>query len=305
MSVELRQAISDYIDANGGGEGFFCTAIGGLTLLRTRHASPIPNHIIYRPQLCMVVQGAKSIMVGDVAFDYGEMQAMIASVEVPGIGTVVEATPTRPLLVLTLELDVPLLRETMRQLAQSPAPRDDNGLGVYVHDIGTELTGCLLRLLGLLSTPHEIPVLSPLLLREIYYRLLTGANGDKLRMLGLPESRMRRVADALHLLRSDFTRPVRIEELATTAGMSASSFHQHFKQLTSMTPLQYQKHLRLLEAKRLMVAEDANVTRAALHVGYESASQFSREYVRMFGLTPKRDAVATRKLYQMHAAPSM
>lgn len=307
MSAELRQAVSSYIEANGAGEGFFCTAIDGLTLLRTCQPS-IPQHIIYRPQLCVVLQGAKSMMVGDVTFDYREMQAMIASVEIPGIGKVVEATKARPLLVIALELDVPLLRETLKQLPPppvAPAPHSGKGLGVYVHDVDTELAGCLLRLLDLLAKPHQISMLLPLLLRETYYHLLTGPNGAKLSLLSLPESRARRVADALYLLRSDFTRPVRIKELAATAGMSASSFHQHFKQLTSMTPLQYQKHLRLLEAKRLMVAENANVTRAALHVGYESASQFSREYLRLFGLTPKRDASETRKLYQMHLAPSI
>lgn len=176
------------------------------------------------------------------------MQALVASVELPGVGRVLEATPERPLLVMALELDVPLLIETMRQLPPAPPSGADHGLGLYVVDT-------------------------------------------------------RRVADALHMLRCDFARPVRIDELAVTAGMSVSSFHHHFKQLTSMTPLQYQKQLRLLEAKRLMVAENANVTRAAFHVGYESASQFSREYVRMFGLTPRRDALAARTLYRMHAAP--
>lgn len=303
MCLELQRVITHYLDTSGGGEGLFCTAIDGLTFFRTSHTT-LPNHLIYRPELCVVVQGGKSIMVGDIVFDYREMQALVASIEIPGIGKVIEATPARPLLVMALELDVPLLLDTMRQLAISPAPGGGNGLGVFVHDIGAPLADCLLRLVNLLTTPDDIPMLLPLLLREIYYRLLTGPNGDKLGMLGFPESHMRRVADALYLLRADFARTVRIDELAAAAGMSASSFHQHFKQLTSMTPLQYQKHLRLLEAKRMMVVEDANVMRAAFHVGYESVSQFSREYVRMFGLTPKRDAAAARSLYQMHAAPS-
>jgi AraC-like DNA-binding protein len=302
MSVELQQAVARYIDGNGGGDGLFRTAVDGLTLMRASHTS-LPNHLIYRPELCVVVQGAKSVMLGDVALDYREMQALVASVELPGVGRVLEATPERPLLVMALELDVPLLIETMRQLPPAPPSGAEHGLGLYVVDVGAPLADCLLRLLNLLGAPQEIPMLLPLLLREIYFRLLNGPHRDKFAMLGLPESRTRRVADALHMLRCDFARPVRIDELAVTAGMSVSSFHHHFKQLTSMTPLQYQKQLRLLEAKRLMVAENANVTRAAFHVGYESASQFSREYVRMFGLTPRRDALVARTLYRMHAAP--
>ncbi|WP_202424245.1 AraC family transcriptional regulator [Duganella levis] len=196
MSVELQQALARYIDGNGGGDGLFRTAIDGLTLMRASHTS-LPNHLIYRPELCVVVQGVKSVMLGDVALDYREMQALVASVELPGVGRVLEATPERPLLVMALELDVPLLIETMRQLPPAPPSGADHGLGLYVVDT-------------------------------------------------------RRVADALHMLRCDFARPVRIDELAVTAGMSVSSFHHHFKQLTSMTPLQYQKQLRLLEAKRLM-----------------------------------------------------
>ena len=302
MDNPLQQAVLDYLAANGDGDGLFGTAVDGLTLLRTSHET-LPNHLIYRPELCVVVQGAKAIMLGDALLEYRAMQALVVSVAMPGIGQVTAASAEQPLLVMALELDVVLLRDVMRQLDQPPRPGADAGLGVYVHDVAAPLADCLLRLVRMLATPHDIPLLLPLLLREIYYRLLTGPDGDKLGMLGLPDSHMRRVTEALYLLRGDYARPVRIVELAAAAGMSASSFHQHFKALTSMTPLQYQKNLRLLEAKRLMVTEDANVTRAAFHVGYQSASQFSREYARMFGVPPKRDATTTRKLYQMHAAP--
>lgn len=302
MPTALQQQLVSCIDAAGGGDGLFETAVDGLTLVRVSHRS-LPNHLIYRPELCVVVQGAKSIMLGEAVIDYRAMQALVVSLSLPGIGKVTEASAGRPLLVMALQLDLALLREVAGQLATPlPAPADD-GLGVHVHDVGPALEDCLLRLLRMLAAPRDIPALLPLLLREIYYRLLSGPNGDKLALLCMPDSRTRRVMDALHLLRGDFARPVRIEELAAAAGMSASSFHQHFKALTAMTPLQYQKHLRLLEAKRLMLADDANVTRAAFHVGYESASQFSREYVRMFGASPRRDVLATRALYQPHAAP--
>jgi transcriptional regulator GlxA family with amidase domain len=150
------------------------------------------------------------------------------------------------------------------------------------------------RLMRVLDTPKAIPVLYPAIMREICFWLLTGAHGGEVRKLGLPDSHTRRITDAIYLLRDNFARPIRVEELAAAARMSLSSFHQHFKTLTSMTPLQYQKQLRLLEARRLMTADGANVSSAAYRVGYESASQFSREYSRMFGAAPKRDAMELR-----------
>lgn len=301
MSDALAQAVTAYIATHGNDDGVYSTAIDGLTLMRTCHTT-LPNHLLYRPELCMVVQGSKSILLGDVVMEYGAMQALVASVELPGIGNVVQASAAQPLLVLALQLDVALLRETLQQMASPPATGADEGPGIYVLDVGEALADCFLRLLQLLAQPAERAMLLPLLLKEIYFRLLTGPHGDRLAGLAMPESRAQRLAGALHVLRGDFTRPVRIQELADAARMSVSSFHHHFKQLTSLSPLQYQKQLRLLEAKRLMVMEHANVTRAAFHVGYESASQFSREYVRLFGTSPLRDATAARKLYRMHAA---
>jgi AraC-like DNA-binding protein len=152
------------------------------------------------------------------------------------------------------------------------------------------------RLVRLLATPKAIPVLYPSIMREIYYWLLSGPNAGAICKIALPNGHTQRIADAIYVLRENFSRSIRIEELAATARMSPSSFHQHFKTLTSMTPLQYQKQLRLLEARRLMVSDAANVTRAALQVGYESPSQFSREYARMFGTPPKRDAMTMKAM---------
>lgn len=198
------------------------------------------------------------------------------------------------MIALTLELDVTILREVLEAMEAPPKPSGDGGPGVFVQNFGAELQDCILRLMRMLGTPKSIPILRQSILREISFWLLSGENGSEVSKLALPGSQTRRVADAIHILRDNFTVPLRVEQLAAAARMSASSFHQHFKMLTSMSPLQYQKQLRLLEARRLMVADGINAANAAYRVGYESASQFSREYARMFGTPPKKDALEHR-----------
>jgi AraC-like DNA-binding protein len=250
--------------------------------------------MVYKPALCVVVQGAKQLMLNDRVIDYAEMQALIISIELPASGRVIQASAENPYVAISLEFDVGMMREVMERLDTPPKPTGSARLGIFVEDLSQPLADCLVRLTGLLATPRAIPVLYPAIMREICFWMLTGPNGGEVCKLVLPDSQTRRIADAIHLLRDNFTEPVRIEQLAAAARMSPSSFHQHFKTLTSMTPLQYQKQMRLLEARRLMVAGSANVENAAYQVGYESASQFSREYTRMFGAPPKRDVVEMR-----------
>lgn len=288
--LDLKTALSAYADANGGGEGVFQTPIPGFSIMRTSRAT-VPRHMVYRPSLCIVAQGEKQLLFGDATLTYGEMQALIVSVEIPALGHVSEASHEKPLLGLILELNLGIMREVMEDLETPPVPNDDFGIGAFVGDLEGPLADCTVRLARLLATPKAIHVLYPAIMREISFWLLTGQNGGEVCKLVLPNSRTRQLAKAIQVLREDFTRPIRIEQLAAVARMSPSSFHQHFKTLTSMTPLQYQKQLRLLEARRLMTAGDINVAGAAYQVGYESASQFSREYARMFGTSPKRDVV--------------
>ena len=290
MPSALANALTRYIDAHGGGEGVFATAIDGLALLR-KIGSLLPSHAIYRPCLCVVVQGAKQVTLGDKTLSYDELQCLIISIDLPAIGRVTRASAAEPYLAIALEFDVQVMREVMEELDTPPRPNDGVGAAIFVDTMVPALTDCMLRLMRMLETPQAIPVLYPAIMREICFWLLTGANGGEVCKLALPNSHTRRIADAIRLLRDNFARPVRVEELAEVARMSESSFHQHFKTLTSMTPLQYQKQLRLLEARRLMTADGANVSAAAYRVGYESASQFSREYSRMFGAAPKRDAM--------------
>ncbi|MDL2407662.1 AraC family transcriptional regulator [Rhizobium calliandrae] len=294
MSSALKDALMQFIEASDGDDtGVFPTGIDGLHIMRSTKLK-MPHPMVYKPSLCVVVQGAKQLMLNDRMIDYGEMQALIISIELPASGRVIEASAEEPYIAISLEFDVGMMREVMEQLDVPPKPTGGTGLGIFVEDLGQPLAECLVRLTSLLATPRAVPVLYPAIMREICYWMLTGPNGGEVCKLVLPDSQTRRIADAIHLLRNNFTQPMRIEQLADAARMSPSSFHQHFKTLTSMTPLQYQKQMRLLEARRLMVAGSANVENAAYQVGYESASQFSREYARMFGAPPKRDVAQMR-----------
>ncbi len=290
MQMALIAALNAYADANGGGEGVFDTPIPGFGFMRTSRET-IPQHIVYRPSLCVVAQGEKQVNFGDVLMTYREGQALIVSAEIPALGRITKASPDKPLIGLVIELDTGIMREVMEDLETPPVPNEDIGLGAFVADLNGPLSECVARLAQLLSTPKAIPVLYPAIMREISFWLLTGEHGGEVSKLVLPNSRTRRLSEAIQVLRNNFTRPIRIEELADVARMSPSSFHQHFKTLTSMTPLQYQKQLRLLRARHLMTDNNIHVSDAAYQVGYESASQFSREYARMFGTPPKRDAL--------------
>ncbi len=291
----LVMALMDVIEAQGGGEGQFLTPMEGVRIVRScQEIMPIRN--IYRPSLCVVVKGAKEIMFGDTSLHYYEMDCLVVSVEIPAKGRMVGATPEKPYLGITIDFDVAMLRDVMQQLARPPVPSSADGACVFVGQVDERLADCIERLVRISKTPDAVPVLYPAVMREICYWLLTGPHGAEMAKLALPESHTERVSRAIQLLHRKFAETLRVEQLAEVAHMSPSSFHHHFKQMTSMSPLQFQKQLRLLEARRLMVAEAANVSEAAFQVGYESASQFSREYTRTFGVAPKRDVMNFRAL---------
>ena len=292
MPDGLVEAVRRYTDAQSGPSPFI-TAIEGLAILRSDHERR-PNHLIFKPALCITVQGAKWAIFGDKRFDYRAGQALVVSVEMPALGTVAEASPTEPYLGVIIELDLGLMREVMDGLHHLPKVSDEVARGVFVTDFDGPLADCTLRMVRLLETPQAIPLLYPAIMREICFWLLTGPHGGEVIKMTMAKSHTRRVISAIHSLRDRFSEPIRIQELASEAQMSPSAFHRQFKLVTSMTPLQYQKQLRLLEARRLMVADEANVETAAFQVGYESPSQFSREYSRMFGMSPRRDVASLR-----------
>ena len=292
---QLVQAMLRYTEREPG-ESPFATAIDRMVMMRSDHPKP-PNHLIFRPSMCIVAQGAKWATFGGDQLAYRAGQALVIGVDTPSIGRVVEASPGEPCLVLAFELDLAIMRNVAEGLDLPPKSSREPCRGVLVTDFQGPLADCALRLVRLLDTPRAIPALYPGIMREICYWLLTGPHGGEIARLTLVNSPSRPVMNALHELRDRFRETVRVDELAAIARLSATAFHRHFKALTAMTPLQYQKQLRLLEARRLMVSNALNVETACFQVGYESPSQFSRDYSRMFGAPPKRDARAMQSAF--------
>lgn len=287
MGESLGDLVWRYTEAQPG-QSPFSTCVEGLTILRSDRQRRA-NHLLYKPALCITVQGSKTATFGNQCHRYSTGQALLVSVEIPGFGTVTEASPDKPYLGVILELDLAILHAVASELAKPPKPSESCGCGVFVTNFDGPLNDCTLRIVRLLDTPSAIPVLYPAIMREISYWLLSGPHSGEVVRMTLSNSHEHRILQTIHWLRDHFAKSIRIGDLAAIAQLSPSAFHRQFKAVTSMTPLQYQKQLRLLEARRLMTADAANVEHAAFRVGYESPSQFSREYGRMFGMSPRRD----------------
>lgn len=273
-------------------EGIQPSAIPALTVIRSNSPS-MPTPSVYEPSLCIVVQGRKRAVLGEDVYYYDALNYLTVSVTLPAIGHVLEATPEKPYLCLRLELDARMIGELLLQVGRSAVPPSTDR-GLYVARTSPQLLDAVLRLTRLLEQPRDAAILAPLVLREIHYRVLTGELGHRLRELCIVDSQVNRVARAIELLRKRFTESLRIEDLAAAAHMSESSLHHRFKAVTAMSPMQFQKHLRLHEARRLMLTEGLEAAAAAHRVGYESPSQFSREYRRLFGAPPRREIETVR-----------
>ncbi|MHC5613268.1 MAG: AraC family transcriptional regulator [Nostoc sp.] len=221
---------------------------------------------------------------------------IVVTVDLPLSGYIVEATLDKPYLAFKLSLDATQLWNIIDQIQHSPDKKETSVRGLFVSDANAPLIDCATRLTRLLDTPQDIPLLAPMIIREIYYRLLIGEQDEAVRQIATSGSNMQRVAEVIKRIKTNLTKSLRVDDLAQQASMSPASFHRHFKAVTSMSPLQYQKQLRLLEARRLMLAENADATKAAYQVGYESPSQFSREYSRLFGAPPMKDIERLRSL---------
>jgi len=225
------------------------------------------------------------------SFDFHPGDSLLITADVPTVSQVTRASLAEPYLALVLELDTGMIAELALRIAEEA---DDNGLPVRLERTDGDVAAVALRLMRLPDRPAAVPILHAQLLRELHYWLLTGRHGRALRRLGLQDSRTQRLARAVALLRSSYARPIRIEDLADAVGMSVSSFHQHFRAMTSLSPLQFQKQLRLIEARRRMISEGASASSAAFAVGYESVPQFTRDYGKFFGQPPLRDTKAVR-----------
>jgi AraC-like DNA-binding protein len=284
---ELAVLINRHTD--GKGDGFHQTSIAPLGVGRESLTGRM-LHGVSTPMLAIVVQGKKGAALGEEIYRYGEAQYLVVSVDQPISGFIIEATPDRPYLGFKLDLDPRELCEIIAAQTSAISDKKENSVrGFFVSTADVPLLDCALRLTRLLDTPQDIPILAPMMIREIYYRLLIGEQSEAVRQIATSGSNMQRIATVIQSIKVDFTKPMRVADLAEQASMSPSSFHHHFKQVTSMSPLQYQKQLRLLEARRLMLAENYNAVMAADQVGYESPSQFSREYARLFGAPPIQD----------------
>lgn len=266
--------------------GMAGTAVSRLSLIRAdRPTVPVPS--VYEASLCLIAQGSKRVSLGEDSVVYDASRYLLVSVDLPLVGHVLEASPQAPYLCCKIDLDMAALADLM--IAQDgPAPKSDLPvLAVYPSD--PDLVDAACRLVTLLERPESIAGLAPLIEREILYRLLTGPHGPMLRHMAAADSHLNQISRAIARIRTSFNEQLRIEEIAAVAGMSSSSLHAHFKAITRMTPLEYQKQLRLQEARRLMLTEGANAGTAGFAVGYESQSQFSREYRRLFGAPPRQD----------------
>ena len=280
--------MAQIIGARTPGAGDFETPIPGLGFFR-RDAPAPPAACMVAPSIVLVAQGAKQMWVGGEAYPYDTSQFLVTSLNLPANSEVRLASAQQPCLGLLLKLDVRVLAELIAH-GNLPSQRDrPGGAGVGIGTATPALLAPIARLLALLDEPEAIPVLAPMICREIHYRLLASDQAGKLRQIASVDGQGHRIARAIDWLTLNYALPLRVDELALRVRMSTPTFHHHFRQLTAMSPLQYQKWLRLNEAKRLMLAEHLDAASAAFRVGYESPSQFSREYSRLFGAPPKRD----------------
>jgi AraC-like DNA-binding protein len=266
--------------------GMVSTSVPHLSLFRA-DAPTVPLPAVYDASLCLIAQGTKQVSLGGQSLTYDAAHYLLVSVDLPLVGHVTQASSDAPYLCCKIDIDQAALAELI--LAEgSRAPKADlPALAVYRSD--DDLIDAACRLMRLLDRPESIPALAPLIEREILYRLLTGPHGPALRFMAVADSHLNQVSRAIATIRTGFDQPLRIGDIAAAAGMSPSSLHEHFKAVTRMTPLAYQKQLRLQEARRLMLSEGTTAGSAGFAVGYDSPSQFNREYARLFGAPPRRD----------------
>ena len=294
--MDALSEMARLIERHTPGDGVHSTALDRVVLIRSsRPTMPMP--VLYEPSLCLVAQGRKQALLGNRAFVYDPARYLIVSVELPVVGHVVEATSGEPYLCMALNFDSVALSDLVMRTPAPPTPAPV--LGLSLCDASEALLDGAVRLLALLDDPEAAPILAPLVERELLYRLLTGPYGPTIRQMVAGHGRVAQISRAIAWIKQHYTAPFRVEALASAVGMSPSNLYEHFKAVTSMSPLQYQKQLRLQEARRLMLAGTLDAAGAAFEVGYESPSQFSREYRRLFGQPPARD------INRLRAAPEL
>lgn len=287
--------LADLLRAHAPCDGSFDLRLSGVHVTRTSRIHKELAHGVLRPSLCAVAQGAKRVLLGPDVFEYDASRMLVYSVDVPIAAQVTEASAAAPFLGLRVDLDPARIAELTPKVFPHGLPKGLEGRAICVDRVEPGVLNAMVRLLELMGRPGEAELLAPLVLDEIILRLLRSPLGPRVALIGQADSRLRRVAQAVSWVQAHYDQPLDVERLATLAHMSPSSFHQHFKAITSMSPLQYQKALRLQEARRLMVMSLLDAGSASRRVGYVSPSQFSREYGRYFGAAPTRDLARLRQ----------
>jgi AraC-like DNA-binding protein len=264
-------------------------------LFLSRSSQPTEKvHCVFKPAFCVIAQGSKQVLLGEEVFRYDLGHYLISTVDLPIVSQVVEASKERPYLCFRLNLDASLVSSVMVESGVKTKKGDASVKAMDISPVDANLLDAIIRLVRLLDTPDESKVLAPLITREIVYRLLTGEQGARLSHLLASGGDTGRISKAIEHLRENFDQPLRIDDIARELGMSVSGFHHHFKSVTAISPLQFQKQIRLQEARRLMLGEDLDAASAGFRVGYEDASHFSREYKKLFGAPPQRDIARLR-----------
>lgn len=297
----IRAGLARQVAAFVGNDGERVTSLPGLSFAKVT-APTLPASYLYEPSLSMIIRGSKRVQLGGTTYLYDASRFLLTAVNLPTVTEVLEASPEAPYLSLLMRLDLQAARQMIAEVDTHEAGMPVGGTAMATGPATPELFDAIKRLVDLLDKPRDLAHLGALIQREIIYRILTSPAGARFRETVLLGTQSQRTARAIAWLREHYTQPLRVEELAQLAGMGVSTLHHHFRAMTAMSPLQYQKHLRLHEARRILLGENVDAATAAIRVGYESASQFNREYRRMFGappirdVTPLRTAVASRGL---------
>jgi AraC-like DNA-binding protein len=291
--VELAKLIARHTDQDGS----HSTAIPSLFFSRYSHVTE-PNYGVYNPSLCIIVQGMKEVLLAQERFKYGPADYLVASVNLPITGKVTEASFEVPYLALKLEFTPSQILELLSDSEIRIGKKENAKRGMFVNQIESSMLDAVIRLVHLLDNQKDIPVLAPLFTKEILYRVLQGQHAMTLEQVAVEGSSTNRIREVIEHIMNNYERSFKIEELAEIANMSAPSLHRHFKEVTAMSPIQFQKQLRLQEARHLLLSESTDAADVAFQVGYESPSQFSREYSRLFGFPPIEDIKRFRAKYE-------
>ncbi|ELA9309094.1 AraC family transcriptional regulator [Vibrio parahaemolyticus] len=288
------QKLAKLIDRWTGNANQYDTPISGLRFSRRTTPTP-PTSYTHNPSICLIAQGRKRVLLGEESFIYDANHFLISSVDLPIIANIIEASEEQPYLGLIMELDLTEISQLIVDSELAFTQAKEAQKGIAVGELSESLLDAFVRLAELLDEGQNIKILAPIIKREIFYRLLMSEQGTRLHQIVTAGSHSHQIAKAIDWLKNNFVKPLSVGDLASYTGMSKSSFYTHFRSMTSMTPLQFQKKLRLSEARRLMLTENLDTMAATFKVGYESPSQFSREYSRLFGAPPSKDIKSLRE----------